>query len=93
MEIFCNVLLVLYYIFSFSQTIPCVVKLVKTKKSRDYSLLNRLCQYIALLLLTAYVCFTKNWDDCGDVITISLGFVDVALLTLENALILHYYKR
>ncbi len=82
-EIFC----IIYYILSMLQTVPCVYKLVKTKSSDDYSLLNRLCQYTALICFTIYICLADT-----EVLTKIIGFVDLGLLTLENILILSYRK-
>ena len=83
MEIFC----ILYYIFSFSQTIPCIVKLVRTKSSNDYSLLMRLFQFIALCCWLIYILTTNTgWIVRG------LGIFDMFLVGSENFLILKYYK-
>lgn len=87
MAIFC----VLYYVLSFCQSIPCIVKLVITKKSNDYSLLNRAFQYSALICWTIYLCSTVNWET--EFYLVIIGFIDVLLLTTENIFILKYYKR
>ena len=84
MQIFC----ILYYIFSFIQTVPCLYKLIKTKSSKDYSLMNRLLQYLALICFTVYILTNPT----SDLITIINGFIDLGLLTLENIFILIYRK-
>lgn len=86
-----NAFLIAYYILSFSQTIPCVIKLIKTKKSKDYSLLNRLCQYLALLCWTVYLFYLIRVGDEQLYVGI-IGIADVLLLTIENILILKYHK-
>ena len=85
MQVFC----IIYYVLSFAQTIPCVAKLLRTKKSGDYSLLNRLCQYVALIFFTIYI-FT---NPTSAVVTKVIGVVDLGLLTLENVPILKYFRR
>lgn len=85
MQIFC----IIYYVLSFAQTIPCVIKLVRTKSSSDYSLLNRLCQYTALIFFTLYI-FT---NPSSLLVTKIIGVGDLGLLTLENVLILKYFRR
>lgn len=88
METLASVLITIYYVFSLSQSIPCIIKLAQTKKSSDYSLINRALQYTALLCFTAYLTITEpDW-----VIKI-IGYIDVLALTIENVLILKYYKR
>ena len=82
MELFC----ILYYIFSYAQSIPCIIKLVRTKSSTDDSLNMRLFQYIALICWIVYI-FTT---DTSLVLRI-MGISDMFLLTLENVLIVKYY--
>ncbi|MBR4745482.1 MAG: hypothetical protein IK070_02115, partial [Clostridia bacterium] len=55
MVIFCTI----YYICSYSQTIPQVLKLIKTKSSSDYSLLHIAIQFVGLLCWSLYI-FTSN---------------------------------
>lgn len=83
-----TVFLITYYILSFAQSIPCIYKLIKTKSSKDYSLLNRLCQYIALICFTIYI-FTNSTSTISVKI---IGIVDLLFLTTENFLILLYRK-
>lgn len=86
MVVFC----ILYYILSFCQSIPCIAKIIKTKSSGDYSLLNRLLQYLALLCWTVYLSGTINWST--EYYLAIIGYIDVVLLTIENILILKYRK-
>mgnify|MGYP003331779932 CR=1 FL=1 len=84
-----NIMYVTYFVFSYLQTAPCVIKLLRTKHSNDYSLQNRLFQFIAT------VCWT-GWAICTNLNSftmISLAVLDFALLTLENLLILKYYNK
>lgn len=88
MEIVAQIFIIIYYVLSLSQSIPCIIKLVQTKRSNDYSLINRALQYAALLCFTVYLTITEtDW-------TIKIiGYIDVLALTTENILILKYYKR
>lgn len=85
-----NILMIAYYTLSMSQSIPCIIKLVKTKKSHDYSLINRALQYTALLCWTAYLGLTIDWST--DAYLMIIGIIDVLFLTVENLLIIRYYK-
>lgn len=88
MFIVAQVFITIYYVFSLSQSIPCIIKLAQTKRSSDYSLANRALQYTALICFTVYLTITEpDW-----VIKI-IGYIDVVALTIENILILKYYKR
>lgn len=80
--------LIAYYVLSFAQSVPCIYKLIRTKSSKDYSLLNRLCQYTALLCFTIYIFTNPTSKPSVEII----GVVDVVLLTIENILILLYRK-
>lgn len=84
MAIFC----VLYYILSLCQSIPCIIKLLKTRRSHDFSLLNRLLQYLALICWTIYL-FTIPTTETYLLV---IGIIDVVMLTTENVLILSFYK-
>lgn len=87
-NILSHILIIAYYILSMCQSIPFIVKILRTKSSNDFSLLNRLLQYTALLCFTIYL--TLGTDP---IIIKIIGYVDLAVLTLENILILKYYKR
>lgn len=83
MTIFCTI----YYILSYIQTIPQIVKLLKTKSSNDYSLGMILLQFIALVCWSLYI-FTSKQS-----IIVYIGTViDLLLLFLVDYLILKYYK-
>ena len=55
MAIFCTI----YYILSYIETVPQIIKLLKTKSSNDYSLGMITLQFIALLSWSIYI-FTSN---------------------------------
>ena len=83
MTIFCTI----YYILSYIQTIPQIVKLSKTKSSNDYSLGMIALQFIELVCWSLYI-FTSKQS-----IIVYIGTViDLLLLFLIDFLILRYYK-
>jgi MtN3 and saliva related transmembrane protein len=83
MAIFCTI----YYVFSYIQTIPQVIKLLKTKSSNDYSLVMLLLQLIALISWSLYI-FTSKQS-----IIVYIGtIIDLVLLFFIDFLILKYYK-
>ena len=83
MAIFCTI----YYILSYIQTIPQIVKLLKTKSSNDYSLGMIALQFFALVCWSLYI-FTSKQS-----IIVYIGTViDLLLLFLVDYLILKYYK-
>ena len=83
MAIFCTI----YYVFSYIETIPQIVKLIKTKSSNDYSLGMILLQFIALISWSLYI-FTSKQN-----IIVYIGtIIDLLLLILIDYLILKYYK-
>ena len=51
MAVFC----IIYYVFSYTQAIPQVIKLIKTKSSNDYSLGKLLLQFIGLTCWSIYI--------------------------------------
>ena len=83
MTIFCTI----YYILSYIQTIPQIIKLLRTKSSNDYSLGMILLQLIALICWSLYI-FTSNQSIIVYVGTI----IDLILLLVVDVLILKYYK-
>ena len=87
-EIIAQSLIIIYYILSMCQSIPFIVKILRTRSSNDFSLLNRLLQYTALLCFTIYLTLGNDHT----IIKI-IGYIDVAILTTENILILKYYKK
>lgn len=83
MTIFCTI----YYILSYIQTIPQIVKLLKTKSSNDYSLGMILLQFIALVCWSLYIFASKQ-----SIIVYIGTVIDLLLLFLVDYLILKYYK-
>lgn len=82
MAIFCTI----YYILSYIETIPQVIKLIKTKSSNDYSLGMIVLQLIALTSWSIYI-FTSKQS-----IIVYIGtIIDLLLLLLIDFLILKYY--
>ena len=83
MAIFCTI----YYIISYIETIPQIIKLIKTKSSNDYSLGTILLQLIALVSWSIYI-FTSKQN-----IIVYIGtIIDLLLLLLVDYLIIKYYK-
>ena len=83
MVIFCTI----YYIASYIQTFPQVIKLIKTKSSNDYSLGMLILQLVALISWSLYI-FTSKQS-----IVVYVGtIIDLLLLFLIDFLILKYYK-
>ena len=83
MTIFCTI----YYVLSYVETVPQIVKLIKTKSSNDYSLGMVALQLVALLSWSLYI-FTS----VQDVIVYIGTVVDLFLLVLVDYLIIKYYK-
>ena len=83
MTIFCTI----YYICSYIETIPQIVKLIKTKSSHDYSLGMIALQLVALISWSIYIFTTKQ----NTVVYIGT-IIDLILLFLVDFLILKYYK-
>lgn len=83
MTMFCTI----YYILSYIETIPQIVKLLKTKSSNDYSLGMISMQFVAIVSWTIYI-FTSNQS-----IIVYIGtIIDLLLLLFVDFLILKYYK-
>ena len=83
MAIFCTI----YYIISYIETIPQIIKLIKTKSSNDYSLGTILLQLIALVSWSIYI-FTSKQN-----IIVYIGtIIDLLLLLLVDYLIIKFYK-
>ena len=83
MTIFCTI----YYICSYIQTIPQIIKLIKTKSSNDYSLGMIALQLIALICWSLYI-FTS----VQSVIVYIGTIIDLILLLIVDFLIIKYYK-
>lgn len=83
MAIFCTI----YYILSYVETVPQIIKLLKTKSSNDYSLGMIFLQLIALISWSLYI-FTSIQS-----IIVYIGtIVDLLLLLFVDFLIIKYYK-
>ena len=83
MAIFCTI----YYVLSYIETLPQIIKLIKTKSSNDYSLGMIFLQLIALISWSIYI-FTSQQS-----IIVYIGTViDLVLLFLIDFLILKYYN-
>ena len=83
MAIFCTI----YYILSYTETIPQIIKLLRTKSSNDYSLGMLSLQLIALISWSLYI-FTSKQS-----VVVYIGTViDLVLLLLVDFLIIRYYK-
>ena len=83
MAIFCTI----YYVLSYIETIPQIVKLLKTKSSNDYSLGMISLQLIALISWSLYI-FTSKQN-----IVVYIGtIIDLVLLLFIDFLIIKYYK-
>ena len=83
MTIFCTI----YYIFSYIQTIPQIIKLIKTKSSNDYSLAMLTIQLIAAISWSIYIFTSKQ-----NVIVYIGTILDLLFLMVVDLLIIKYYK-
>ena len=83
MAIFCTI----YYICSYIQTVPQVIKLIKTKSSNDYSLWQVFLEMIGLICWSIYI-FTSS-----QAMIVYIGtIIDLVLEFLVVGLILGFYK-
>ena len=83
MTIFCTI----YYILSYIQSVPQIIKLIKTKSSNDYSLGQVILKLIALISWSLYV-FTSKQD-----IVVNIGTItDLLLVVFVDYLIIKYFK-
>lgn len=83
MTIFCTI----YYVLSYVEIVPQIIKLIKTKSSNDYSLGMIFLQFIALVSWSIYI-FTSSQNTIVYIGTI----IDLVLLIFVDFLILKYYK-
>lgn len=83
MAIFCTI----YYILSYVEKVPQIIKLIKTKSSNDYSLGMVAMQLFALISWTIYIFTSKQ-----SVIVYIGTVIDLLLLVIIDLLILRYYK-
>ena len=83
MTIFCTI----YYVLSYTYTVPQIIKLIKTKSSNDYSLGMISLQLIAVISWTLYI-FTSIQS-----VVVYIGtIIDLLLLLFVDFLILKYYR-
>ena len=83
MAIFCT----RYYVLSYIETVPQIIKLLKTKSSNDYSLGMLALQLIALICGSIYI-FTSKQN-----IIVYIGtIIDLMLLLFVDFLIIKYYR-
>ena len=83
MVIFCTA----YYIFSYIQIIPQIIKLLETKSSEDYSIGMLVLQLIAVVSWSLYI-YTSEQN-----IIVYIGtIIDLVLLIYIDILILKYYE-
>ena len=83
MAIFCTI----YYVLSYIETVPQIIKLLKTKSSNDYSLGMITLQLVALICWSIYI-FTSKQN-----IIVYIGtIIDLVLLLFVDFLIIKYYK-
>ena len=83
MTIFCTI----YYVLSYIETIPQIIKLLRTKSSNDYILGMITLQLIALISWSLYI-FTSKQS-----IVVYIGtIIDLVLLLFVDFLIIKYYK-
>ena len=83
MAIFCTI----YYICSYIETVPQIIKLIKTKSSNDYSLGFVVLQFIALVCWSLYIITSKQ-----NTIVYIGTIIDLVLLITVDYLILKYFK-
>ena len=82
MTIFCTI----YYVLSYIQTVPQIIKLLKTKSSNDYSLSMITIQLIAVISWSIYI-FTSKQNMIVYIGTV----IDLLLLMFVDFLIFKYY--
>lgn len=83
MVFFCTV----YYVLSYMQSIPQLIKLIKTKSSNDYSLGMISLQFIATISWSIYIFSSKQ-----SIIVYAGTIIDVILTIIVDFFILKYYK-
>lgn len=82
MIVFCTI----YYVCSYVQTVPQIVKLLRTKSSSDYSLLWLAIQFIGLTCWSIYI-----WTSMQSLLVYVGTAIDLALLVFVDFLILRYF--
>ena len=77
----------IYFVLSYVQMFPQIIKLIKTKSSTDYSLSHVILQFIAIASWAVYV-YTSEQS-----IVVYIGTVfDLLLLFICDFFIIKYYK-
>lgn len=82
MAIFCTI----YYICSYIQTVPQVIKLIKTKSSNDYSLWQVFLGMIGLICWSIYI-----FSSCQAMIVYIGTIIDLVLEFLVVGLIVAFF--
>lgn len=83
MEIFC----IIYYICSYISGIPAIIKLIKTKKSNDYSIIEAALTIIGTTAWTVYIFSTEQS------ILVYIGtIIDEIMILVWNGLVIKYFK-
>lgn len=83
MEIFC----IIYYICSYISGIPAIIKLIKTKKSNDYSIIEAALTIIGTTAWTIYIFSTEQS------ILVYIGtIIDEIMILVWNGLVIKYFK-
>ncbi len=83
MYLFC----IVYYICSYVSVIPQIVKLVRTKKSGDYSMVETLITFLGTICWSIYI-FTS----VQSVIVYAGTVADLVINTVQVFLIARYYR-
>jgi uncharacterized protein with PQ loop repeat len=84
MTIFCTI----YYILSYIQTVPQIIKLLKTKSSNDYSLGSITLSLVGMFCWVIYLFTTKQ-----DLILYIGAAIDIVLNVLFAILVFAYHKK
>lgn len=83
MEIFC----IIYYICSYISGIPAIIKLIKTKKSNDYSIIEATLTIIGTTAWTIYIFSTEQS------MLVYIGtIIDEIMILIWNGLVIKYFK-
>ena len=83
MEIFC----IIYYILSYAQSIPQILKLIKTKSSHAYCLGMIALQFVSVLSWTIYILTSIQTK-----LVYVCSIIDMALIVIVDIFILKYYN-
>lgn len=83
-DAFCTI----YYVLSTFQSIPCIWKIIKTKSSSDFSLLNQWMWFISVICWSMYVYLTEQS------LIVYIGTTwDLMTVTTQVIVVMKYYKR